>query len=175
MATDEFDNQAEVLESANGVIGKVSCVIFLQLRSTTHHLHSQGMADLLGKQSSAGYGLMGVSKLLGVMNKAGAASGASVQYKRRSEDGSLVMDTDDKDMERADFQLKMAQLARMVEHLPRQEKLAFSTEMRRQGNAKFTADAFEEASELYMQSLVGLDFGGGDESSLAEARTAVQV
>jgi len=118
---------------------------------------------------------MDVSKLLGIMNNAGAASGASVQYKRRSEDGSVVFDTDEKDMERADFQLKMAQLARMVEHLPRKEKLAFSTQMRQKGNLKYAEKVFEEAEELYMQSLVGLDFGGGDDSSLAEARTAVQV
>ena len=69
----------------------------------------------------------------------------------------------------------MTQLAKMVEPLPRGEKLAFSHQMRMQGNAKYAAQEYDAASELYMQSLVGLDFGSGDAVSVQEARAAVQV
>jgi hypothetical protein len=155
-SVEEVNLHHEILHSSNGLIGK-------------------GMATLLHKQNDIGSGLMDVSKLIALMNNAGASSGASVQYKKRSEDGSLVFDASESDMERADFQLKMAQLARMVEHLPTKEKLAFSVEMRSQGNLKFAAGEYDEASELYMQSLVGLDFGEGDASSASTACCSVQV
>jgi len=39
--------------------------------------------------------------------------------------------TDERDMERADLQMQLAQLGKMVAHLPRAEKLAFSAEARK--------------------------------------------
>jgi hypothetical protein len=162
----------------------------------------RGIADLVAARSEAGNGLMNVTRLMEVMNKAGAASGAEVEYKRRADDGTEVgeclesapqprncwpcgvpprwdytwwgqvgqvawrgggrlrllaavvdavaynvtacaklcicfqVPTDERDMERADLQMQLAQLGRMVGHLPREEKLAFSEAVRRQVRRK---------------------------------------
>jgi hypothetical protein len=66
---------------------------------------------------------------------------------------------EDEEVEEASFAMRLAQLARMVAPLPPHEKAAFSAAMRAQGNAKFTEGDWSGAEELYMQSLVGLDFG----------------
>ena len=108
---------------------------------------------------------MSTSKLQEVMNRAGAESGASVEFKRRSADGSVVMDADPADVERVDLEMKMAQLSRMVATLPRAEKLAFSAEVRKQGNEKFASGDFDGAADLYMQSLAGLDLGAAQQDT----------
>lgn len=90
------------------------------------------MDDKQQHQQNSGDGLLNVNKLMSIMNKAGAASGAEVQHKKRLDDGTIVQDADEKDVERVNFEMQISQLARMVEHLPRGEKLAFSQEMRRQ-------------------------------------------
>jgi len=119
---------------------------------------------------------MSIPALMAVMNKAGEASGATVEYKKRSgPDGSVIHAASEPEMEAASFQMQLAQLARMVEHLPRAEKLAFASEMRQQGNEKYAARDLEGASELWMQSLAGLDFGNGSQGHAREAAAAVQV
>ena len=50
----------------------------------------RGIAKMVGAQATAGRGLINVTQLMAVMNKAGAESGAAVEYKRRSADGSEV-------------------------------------------------------------------------------------
>ncbi len=134
----------------------------------------RGIAALLKEREEAGLGLLNVSSMLEVMNKAGAESGATVQYKRRGGNGSDLFDPDEREIERANFQMQMAQIAKMVKPLPRNEKLAFSQEMRRNGNEEFARQAYGAAAELYMQSLAGLDFGD-DAEAAAEARAMIQV
>jgi hypothetical protein len=78
---------------------------------------------------------------MAIMNKAGAESGAEVQHKKRlDKDGTLVVDADERDVERVNFEMQISQLARMVEHLPRGEKLAFSKEMRKQVQVSLNID-----------------------------------
>ena len=78
---------------------------------------------------------------------------------RRDASGAVTVAAEDEEVEEASFAMRLAQLARMVAPLPPPEKAAFSAAMRAQGNAKFTEGDWSGAEDLYMQSLVGLDFG----------------
>jgi hypothetical protein len=82
---------------------------------------------------------------------------------RRDASGAVTVAAEPEAVEAATFAMKLGQLARMVAHLPPPEKAAFSAAVRSQGNAKFAQKDWVGAEDLYMQSLVGLDFGpGGD-------------
>lgn len=86
---------------------------------------------------------------------------------RRDASGAVTVAADAREVEEASLHMRLAQLARMVGPLPADEKAAFAAAVRRQGNALFAAGDWDGATDLYMQSLVGLDFGPQSSSSAA--------
>ena len=135
----------------------------------------RGVAKVVKERTEKGVGLMNVDQLLQMMNKAGKDNGAEVVYKRRDEDSGDVTEPTERDKQKTNFDMQMTQLAKMVSGLPTVEKLAFAAEMRRQGNERFSLGDYDGASELYMHSLVGLDFGDGSEAQRKKAEQGVQV
>ena len=96
-----------------------------------------------------------------------------MKFGHKREDGTFFQ-KDERDMARADFQMQLGQLAKIVAGLAREEKLSFSYEMRKKGNAKFALKDYAGATELYMQSLVGLDFGQ-DDTDRQQVEASIQV
>ena len=135
----------------------------------------KGIAQLVRERTDRGVGLMNVEQLLQMMNKAGEAHGATVMYKKKNVDTGDLSEPEARDVRKTNFDMQMTQLAKMVAGLPVTEKLAFAAEMRRQGNEKFTSGDFDAASALYVQSLVGLDFGDGSAEARKRAIREVQV
>ena len=89
-------------------------------------------------------------------------TGVSCKLQRRS-GGDVYRDVTDRDMLEADMSMRCRSVAEGVHKLPRAARMRWAIEERRRGNELFDAGEFREALLVYMQSLMGLDYGSDAE------------
>lgn len=103
-----------------------------------------------------------VSKMLASINESMAPVAtdtcASVSLKRRMDNG-VMLDTSAKEIAYLDMKSKIKHSAARVATLARSDKLEWINGQRARANAAFGRQEFQQAAEIYIQTLTGLDFG----------------
>ncbi len=114
------------------------------------------------------------SQMLGTMNSTLAATGGSVEMKRKLPDGSLVP-TQEAELRAQDLQAKMRQSAEQTKNLTFDEKILWAQERRQYGNALFAKREYTEAIDVYLTALVAMAGGDSTEDKISESDEKISL
>lgn len=74
-----------------------------------------------------------------------------------------------------DLQVKLGAAANAVKGKSREERLAFAVAKKDRANELYHEGQLARAADVYLEALVGLDFGGGTAEEVAEGQRTVQL
>mmetsp|Transcript_21405 Transcript_21405/g.34873 ORF Transcript_21405/g.34873 Transcript_21405/m.34873 type:complete len:171 (+) Transcript_21405:358-870(+) len=104
---------------------------------------------------------MTATRLLDTFNRNLEGTGNHVEIRRCNRETGELFETDNQSevLSEADYKMRTAQIARMISVLNTKEKLEWAVARKEEGNSFYKMKNFKDATQRYLDALVGLDFG----------------